>query len=194
MLAVIFPGQGSQSLGMGKDFYDNFPVVKRVFDEISNETNIDIKRIIDENPNNELNITEFTQICIFSISISIYFIIKDLIGKNITNNIKFMAGHSLGEYTALAAAESLDFKKCARLLKLRGKYMQESYPENQSGMLAVIGLNINQITKLFQYNKNYNFEIANDNGPQQVIISLKKKNFQNVSRVHTVLLFPYLYI
>ena len=89
MLAIIFPGQGSQSVGMGSDFYDNFPRVRDIFEEIADETGIDIKEIINNNPENKLNITEYTQICIFSISISIFQTIKDLLGSNITEKIKF---------------------------------------------------------------------------------------------------------
>ena len=175
MLAIIFPGQGSQSVGMGSDFYDNFPRVRDIFEEIADETGIDIKEIINNNPENKLNITEYTQICIFSISISIFQTIKDLLGSNITEKIKFMAGHSLGEYSALAASESLSIKKCAKLLKSRGKFMQNSYPEYKSGMLAVMGMNINQVEKIMNMDEKSNFQIANDNGPQQVIISLNKK-------------------
>lgn len=183
MLAIIFPGQGSQSVGMGSDFYDNFPIVRDIFEEITDETGIDIKEIINNNPENKLNITEYTQICIFSISISIFQTIKDLLGSNITEKIKFMAGHSLGEYSALAASESLSIKKCAKLLKSRGKFMQNSYPEYKSGMLAVMGMNINQVEEIMNMNEKSNFQIANDNGPQQVIISLNKKNFKNVTEL-----------
>ena len=181
MLAIIFPGQGSQSIGMGRDFYDNFPRVRDIFEEIADETGIDIKEIINNNPENKLNITEYSQICIFSISISIFQTIKDLLGNRITEKIKFMAGHSLGEYSALAASESLGIHKCAQLLKSRGKFMQDSYPEYESGMLAVIGLNINQVEEIMNKDEKSNFQIANDNGPQQVIISLNKRNFENVT-------------
>ena len=184
MFAVIFPGQGSQTLGMAKDFYDNFPKVRKIFDEVSDASSIDINNIIFKDEKNQLNITEFTQICIYCVSISIFSTVKEVYGEKFNNKISFMAGHSLGEYTSICASEVLEIYECSRLLKSRGKYMQDSYPENQSGMLAVIGLDIERIEKILEEEKNAQlFEIANHNGLNQVVISLKKENFEKVSTI-----------
>ena len=182
MLAVIFPGQGSQTLGMIKDFYDNFPTVRKIFEKIKASTDIDVYNIIFENSGKKLNITEFTQICIYTASISIFMVIKEIYSEKFLNKIKFVAGHSLGEYSALSASDTISLLDCAKLLKLRGKYMQDSYPENLSGMLAVIGLNINSIENILSEEKEKNtFEIANHNGLNQVVLSLKKEDFNLVS-------------
>ncbi|PPR43076.1 MAG: Malonyl CoA-acyl carrier protein transacylase [Alphaproteobacteria bacterium MarineAlpha5_Bin11] len=182
MLAVIFPGQGSQSLGMSKDFYDNFELVRQIFAEIKEKTKIDVENIIFNDPKNQLNITEFSQISIYSASISMFSVINSIYGSKFLNNIAFVAGHSLGEYTALAAAKVINILECAELLKFRGIYMQNSYPENESGMLAVIGCDIKDIESIITENEDNNiFEIANDNAPGQVVISLKKNNFDKAS-------------
>ena len=182
MFAVIFPGQGSQSLGMAKDFYDTFPTVKKIFEDVKKTSHIDINNIIFEDRANQLNITEFTQICIFCVSISIFSIIKEIYRDRFCNKISFMAGHSLGEYTALTASEVIKIDECSKLLKLRGKYMQNSYPENESVMLAIIGLSIEKIESILQKMENKRiFEVANHNGISQVVLSLKKDNISEVS-------------
>lgn len=182
MLAVIFPGQGSQTIGMAKDFYDNFNIVKKTFSEIGDSTKIDLYKLIFEDPDKKLNITEFTQISIYCVSISIFLLIKELYKEKFLNKIDFMAGHSLGEYSALSASNSLSLNNCANILKLRGQYMQNSYPQNQSGMLAVIGLEISKIEEiLLNLDEKDKFEIANDNAPGQVVISLAKENFDYIS-------------
>ena len=181
MFALIFPGQGSQNIGMARDFYDNFTVVRQIFSNISDSAKIDVKKIIFEDKI-KLNLTEFTQICIFTVSISIYSIIKEIYGDKFLQKIKFMAGHSLGEYSAICSAEALSIEKCAQLLKLRGNFMQNSDPKNKSGMLAIIGLNMEKIENIQLENENL-FEIANDNAPGQVVISLEKNNFKTTKNI-----------
>ena len=182
MFAIIFPGQGSQSLGMAKDFYDSFPIVKKIFEEVKDTSKIDINNIVFEDTKKLLNITEFTQICIFCVSISIFSIIKEIYGDKFCNKISFMAGHSLGEYTALTASEVIKISECSKLLKLRGKYMQNSYPENESVMLAVIGLSLENIESILTLMGNKKiFEVANHNGINQIVISLKKDDISEVS-------------
>ncbi len=132
MIALVFPGQGSQTKGMIKDFYDNFPLVREIFDKISNSSQIDVRDIIFNDNNKSLDITEFTQISIFCASISIFSVIKNIYGSNFYDKINFLAGHSLGEYSALTASGSLDIYNCSKILKIRGKCMQESYPERES--------------------------------------------------------------
>ena len=169
MSVIVFPGQGSQFLEMSKDFYDNFDTARDVFNLVSDTTNIDVKNIIFKNPSNLLNQTQYTQLAIFCASISIFKVIEkeaDL-GKL---NINYMLGHSLGEYTALAASGMLSIENCSLLLKIRGELMQNAYEPNKSGMAAIIGIN-SQIAEKIIKQHNLNIEIANDNSPQQIVIS-----------------------
>ena len=169
MTTIVFPGQGSQFVEMSKDFYENFDESKRVFELISDVTKIDIKNIIFNNPSNFLNQTQYTQLSIFCSSISIFEALK-----NNTNfeklNIKYMLGHSLGEYSALTAAGILSIESCALLLKSRGELMQNAYEPNKSGMAAILGLNSKTVEEIISKN-NLKIEIANDNSPIQVVIS-----------------------
>ena len=169
MTAIVFPGQGSQFIEMSKDFYDNFDIARDVFDLIANTTQIDIKDIIFHNPSNLLNQTQYTQLSVFCASIVIFKVLTYEL--NIQKlNISCMMGHSLGEYTALTAAEILSIKDCSLLLKKRGELMQNAYEPNKSGMAAIIGMNCNQVENLIK-NNNLKIEIANDNSPLQIVIS-----------------------
>ncbi len=129
MTTVVFPGQGSQSVGMAKDFHDNFKIAKLIFEEIEDYTNIDIRKIIFDNKENKLNLTQFTQICIFASS---YAIFKTYIHESDIKieNIDIMMGHSLGEYTALASSKKLTLNDCSLILKKRGELMNNAvYPK-----------------------------------------------------------------
>ena len=169
MTSIVFPGQGSQYIGMAKDFSDNFKISKMTFEEIEDYTNIDIRKIIFENEDNKLNLTKFTQICIFACS---YVIFKTYINeKNFDiKNVKVMMGHSLGEYTALACSKKIQLKDCCLILKKRGELMQNAVTPNHTGMAALIGKDSNFIKKIIDDNK-LNVEIANDNSPVQIVIS-----------------------
>ena len=171
MIAIVFPGQGSQYLGMARDFYDNFEAAKNVFKTVEECTKIKIKEIIFNNSDNLLDITEYTQICIFTASMAIFEVFKETFEGNIKNsNIEFVLGHSLGEYTALTASNSLSIEDCAKLLTKRGKLMQGAFEVNKSGMAAVIGLDCDKVEMLIdKYSIDIN--IANDNAPGQVVIS-----------------------
>ena len=171
MIAIVFPGQGSQYLGMARDFYDNFEAAKNVFKTVEECTKIKIKEIIFNNSENLLDITEYTQICVFTASMAIFEVFKEVFGDNIKNsNIEFVLGHSLGEYTALTASNSLSIEDCAKLLTTRGKLMQDAFEVNKSGMAAVIGLDCVKVEMLIdKYSIDIN--IANDNAPGQVVIS-----------------------
>lgn len=172
MTAFIFPGQGSQSLEMAKDFHDNFTISKNIFEEIEDYTEINIRRIIFDNFDNLINITSFTQICIFASSIAIF---KALEEENIINVSQddIMLGHSLGEYTALACSNKFSLKDCSIVLKERGNLMNNAVKVNTSGMAALIGLNANEIENIIQ-NNGIDLEIANDNSQIQVVVSGKK--------------------
>ena len=141
MTTIVFPGQGSQFIEMSKDFYENFQKAKNVFELISDNTKIDIKDIIFNNPSDLLNQTKFTQLAIFCASISIFEVFKDEIDIQILE-INNMMGHSLGEYTALTASNRLSIEDCSTLLKNRGELMQNAFEPNKSGMAAVIGIKL----------------------------------------------------
>jgi len=173
MFSVIFPGQGSQIVGMGKDFYHDFSEVKNYFERANDLLNKDLTKIIFENPNNELGQTENTQPAIFLISYSIFKTIEKETQFNI-KDAKYFAGHSLGEYSALCCANSLSFDQTISLLKNRGKAMQNAIPNGEGGMVAVLGANIDNIKKILGENKDkYTCYIANDNSIGQIVVSGK---------------------
>ena len=174
MTNIVFPGQGSQFVGMGRDFYQEFQEVRDIFSLVEDTTEIKIKDIIFNNFNNLIDITQFTQLAIFTTSISIYnVLIKEASKKKL--NIKTILGHSLGEYTALVASNVLSLKTCSKLLKLRGELMQNAYKENLSGMCAIIGKNCEDIENIILDN-NLSINVANDNSPLQVVVSGTKEN------------------
>jgi len=172
MTSIVFPGQGSQFIGMAKDFNDNFSIAKSIFEEIEDHTHINIRDIIFNNHNNELNLTQFTQICIFATS---YVIFKTYVSENDFNldNIKIMMGHSLGEYTALVCSNKINLKDCSLILKKRGELMNNAVPPNETGMAALIGKDSHQVQKIINTNK-LDIEIANDNSNMQIVISGSK--------------------
>ena len=176
MFSVLFPGQGSQSVGMARDLYNNFGYVKDLFEEAEDTLKLSIKNIIFDGPSNILNETENTQPAIFLVSFAIFNVIKNESSFDITK-ANFFAGHSLGEYSALACSNVINFRETIRLLKIRGNAMQNAVPKNEGGMVAVLGENINKLQEIIQINKN-NFQcfLANDNSNGQVVISGKIKD------------------
>ena len=192
MFSVIFPGQGSQVIGMGKDFFDKYNIVKELFLEADDALGISLSKIIMDGPKEELDLTVNTQPAIFLISYSIFQVVKKEFNINL-NEAKFFAGHSLGEYSALSAANYLNFSKTIKLLKVRGEAMQNAVPNGEGGMLAVLGSTIEILEQIIIENKN-NFivQIANDNSEGQIVLSgkntellklgeiLKSKNIKNI--------------
>ena len=192
MFSVLFPGQGSQSIGMAKDLYNNFDYVKDLFEEAEDTLNLSIKKIIFEGPPDILNQTENTQPAIFLVSFAIFNVIKNETSFDVTK-AGYFAGHSLGEYSALACSNVINFRETIRLLKIRGNAMQNAVPKNEGGMVAVLGENIDKVQEIIQNNKN-NFHcfLANDNSNGQVVVSgrfndleklaieLKKLNIKNL--------------
>ncbi len=176
MTSIVFPGQGSQYIGMAKDFHDNFKIAKLIFEEIEDYTQINIRKIIFENEDGKLDLTQFTQICIFASSVAIF---KTYIEKNNLkiDDFKVMMGHSLGEYTALTCSNKLNLKDCSIVLKKRGELMNNSVKPNQTGMAALIGKDCNYIQKIITDNK-LDLEIANDNSPLQIVISGNKNEIK----------------
>ena len=176
MFSVIFPGQGSQSVGMAKNLYNNYRFIKELFDKADEILGFYLSKIILEGPKEELDQTENTQPAIFLVSYSIFEMIKRETELDL-RKAKYFAGHSLGEYTALTASGSLGFDQTIRLLKIRGNAMQSALPKGEGGMLAVLGTEIKNISDLLQENeKKYECFIANDNSNGQVVLSGKNKD------------------
>jgi [acyl-carrier-protein] S-malonyltransferase len=192
MFSVLFPGQGSQSVGMAKNLYDNFDYVKLLFHQADDILKNSLSKTILEGPKELLDQTENTQPAIFLVSYSIFKFIKNESNFDF-NKAKFFAGHSLGEYSALACSESITFEQTLKLLKTRGKSMQSAVPKGQGGMLAILGEKIENINELINSNKDkFQCFVANDNSVGQVVVSgntkdldifseiLKLKNIKNV--------------
>ena len=169
MTAIIFPGQGSQYLNMSMDFNENFNVARKVFQEIEDITQINIRKIISENHLDQLNQTNYTQISIFSASMAIYKTLINEFGNEIIKP-KILLGHSLGEYSALVAGNFISIADASVLIKKRGELMNSSIEPNTTGMAAIIGKNANFIDDIIK-NNNLQIEIANDNSPMQVVVS-----------------------
>ena len=181
MFSVIFPGQGSQVVGMGKEFYDKFDIVKKLFQEADDALNSSLSKLILEGPKDELDMTVNTQPAIFLISYSIFQVIKKEFNIDL-HKAKFFAGHSLGEYSAIACAGYLNFNDTIKVLKIRGNAMQNSVPKGEGGMLAVLGSTVKDIQKILEENKNSFFaEIANDNSEGQTVLSGKNKDLDILS-------------
>jgi len=192
MFSVIFPGQGSQLVGMGKDFYDKYSLVQDLFKEADDTLGFSLSNFILNGPKEDLDLTENTQPAIFLISYSIFKIVKEEFNINL-NKANFFAGHSLGEYSALASAGVLSFSNTLKILKIRGKAMQNSVPKGEGGMVAVLGSEIQIIENLINENKDkYECFIANDNSIGQIavsgsiealdkmIVDLKSANIKNI--------------
>ena len=181
MFSVVFPGQGSQKMGMAKEFFDKFEIVKKIFNDADSILGFPISKIILEGPEDKLNLTENTQPAIFLTSYSIFYIAKNEFGINF-ENAEYIAGHSLGEYSALCCFGALSFEDTLKILKKRGKSMQEAVPANEGSMLAVLGSDLKVIEDIIKSNSLDCF-IANNNSPQQVVISGLKKNVDLFSEV-----------
>ena len=176
MFSVIFPGQGSQIVGMGKEFYDKFELVKSLFKEADETLNYSISKLILEGPKEELDLTVNTQPAIFLISYSIFNVIKKEFNINL-NKAKYFAGHSLGEYSALSCAGYSNFSETIKILRIRGDAMQNSVPKGEGGMVAVLGSTVEVIEKILKDNESkFIAQIANDNSEGQIVLSGKTED------------------
>ena len=180
MFSVIFPGQGSQIVGMGKEFYDRFDLVKKLFEEADDILKISLSKLILEGPKEELDLTINTQPAIFLTSYSIFSVVKKEYDINL-NNAKYFAGHSLGEYSALSCAEYLNFSDTLKILRIRGDAMQNAVPKGEGGMVAVLGSTIEIIEKILKENKQkFIAQIANDNSEGQIVLSGKTDDLEKL--------------
>ena len=176
MFSVIFPGQGSQIVGMGKEFFDKYNLVKELFKEADDSLGISLSKIILEGPKEHLDLTINTQPAIFLISYSIFQVIKKEFNIDL-NQAKYFAGHSLGEYSALSSANYLNFSDTIKLLRVRGDAMQNAVPKGEGGMLAVLGSTVEIIEDILKENQNnFSVQIANDNSQGQIVLSGKNNN------------------
>ena len=183
MFSVIFPGQGSQLVGMGKDFFEKYDIVKNLFKEADDVLRLNLSKIILDGPKEELDLTCNTQPAIFLISFSIFKVITKEFNIDL-QQAKYFAGHSLGEYSALSSAGYLGFAETIKLLRTRGEAMQNAVPRGEGGMVAVLGSTTEVIEKiLYDNNKNFIAEIANDNSDGQIVISGKNTDLSKLIEI-----------
>ncbi len=184
MKALLFPGQGSQKTGMAKEFFDNFSLVKDIFSRADKALNFKISDIILSGTDEDLKKTEITQPAILTTSFSIFSTLKKEFNFDFTN-INFYAGHSLGEYSALLAADSLSFEDAIKLVHKRGKLMQEAVPIGKGAMLAAMGIDISELNSVIKSIKKDKgvCEIANDNSIGQIIVSGTKESITELNNM-----------
>ena len=180
MFSVIFPGQGSQIVGMGKEFYDKYDFVKKLFKSADEILQSPLTKIILEGPKDKLDLTVNTQPAIFLISYTIFNVVKNEFNIDL-NKAKYFAGHSLGEYSALCAAGHLSFEDTIRILKIRGESMQNAIPNGEGGMIAVLGSTVEIVEKILRENEHeFKIQIANDNSDGQLVLSGKTNDIEKL--------------
>ena len=184
MKAIIFPGQGSQKAGMANEFEKNFKIVKEIFERADQALKFKLSQIILNGSDEELKKTEITQPAILTTSFAIFSVLKKEFNFDFSK-IKYFAGHSLGEYSALLSSDSLSLEDAVTLVHERGKLMQTAVPEGKGAMLAVMGLDINELNSLLKNfdNKKGVCEIANDNSLGQIILSGNKESLVVFSKI-----------
>lgn len=174
--AFIFPGQGSQFAGMGKDLAGSFAEAREVFEEVDEALGQKLSKLIFEGPDDELNLTENTQPALMAVSMAVVRILARQGGVALDKSCQYVAGHSLGEYSALTAAGALELADTARLLKLRGQAMQEAVPVGKGAMAAILGLEFDDVKAIAEQaakggTSEEVCQAANDNSPGQVVVS-----------------------
>lgn len=170
--AFIFPGQGSQAVGMGKALADNFPAARAVFDEVDAALNESLTQVMWEGPADALTLTANAQPALMAVSLAALRVLEAEAGLDLAREAAFVAGHSLGEYSALAAAGALTITEAARLLRIRGRAMQEAVPVGEGAMAALLGLDYDQAVAVAAEAAGDDVcEAANDNAPGQVVVS-----------------------
>ena len=183
MFSVLFPGQGSQNIGMAKELFENFNYVKEYFLNADDLLNKKLSKITFDGPKNELDQTENTQPAIFLVSYSFFKVIEKETEFNL-KDAKYFAGHSLGEYSALCCAEAITFDQTINLLKHRGVAMQNALPFGDGGMVAILGQTIDEVNKILNENiKKFTCYIANDNSNGQMVLSGKRKDLELMNEI-----------
>src|SRR6056300_1071601 len=183
MFSVIFPGQGSQLVGMGKEFYDKYDFVKKLFKEADEILQSPLSKLILEGPKEELDLTVNTQPAIFLVSYSIFNIVKNEFNIDLSK-AKYFAGHSLGEYSALCSAGYLNFEDTIKILKIRGDAMQNAVPKGEGGMVVVLGSTVEVVEKIIKDNeKEFHIQIANDNSEGQLVLSGKINDIEKLIEI-----------
>ncbi len=182
--AFIFPGQGSQKVGMGKDIYNSFSSAKEVFDEVDDSLSENLSKIIFDGPQEKLNLTEFAQPALMAVSIALVRVLETEMKFNLSKQVSMLAGHSLGEYSALASAKTFSLTDVSKLLKLRGKSMQEATPLGTGAMAAIIGSDLLKVKELLSIlPKDEVCEVANNNSPGQIVISGHKTAIEKILKI-----------
>jgi [acyl-carrier-protein] S-malonyltransferase len=183
-IAFIFPGQGSQAVGMGRDLAARYPVAKAVFDEVDAALGQNLSTILFEGPLETLTLTENAQPALMAVSVAVMRVLEAEHGVRLGGNIKFVAGHSLGEYSALAAAGSFSLGDAARLLRLRGQAMQKAVPVGVGAMAALLGVGIDVARVVAAEAAQGDVcDVANDNDPTQVVLSGHKTAIDRVGEI-----------
>lgn len=171
-IALTFPGQGSQQVGMGKALADAFPLARLIFEEVNEALELDLSRIMWEGPEDALTLTENTQPALMAVSIAALRVLEQDQGLDLERDVAFVAGHSLGEYSALAAAGTFSVTDTARLLRMRGRAMQQAVPLGEGAMAALLGLDLETAHAVCgDAAENEICQVANDNAPGQVVVS-----------------------
>ncbi len=180
--AFVFPGQGSQDVGMGKALSDTFPVARAVFEEVDDALGQKLSTIMWEGPKETLTLTENAQPALMAVSMAVMRVLEREKGFSLKDHVKLVAGHSLGEYSALAAAGAFSLADTARLLKLRGQAMQKAVPVGEGAMAALLGVSLEVAQKVAEAAAQGDVcQVANDNDPTQVVLSGHKRAIDRVA-------------
>jgi [acyl-carrier-protein] S-malonyltransferase len=187
--AFVFPGQGSQAVGMGRVLAEAFPAARLLFDEVDEALSQPLSRLMFDGPERELTLTENAQPALMAASLAVMRVLEAEFGFDVGGQLAFVAGHSLGEYSALAAAKALTVGDAARLLKLRGQAMQQAVPVGRGAMAALIGLDVEAARMVAQKATRAGIDydevcaVANDNGPGQAVVSGHRSAVERAIRI-----------